>query len=137
MATAEDFYTIELSNQHLNWGTVRDTGSRERIEGESYIPIPRSFAERFDIRNSNGLNGLNRDTLGINLFNARSADGYYEGIIKSQGASKAGDVFAKQFSEQGNLKGFNEWFTQMNVTGGDQIKVEWINQTDILLTIIR
>ena len=42
----------------------------------------------------------------------------------------------KSLSGKGNLRAFNYWFNQMNVTIGTRIKVEWTSPTDILFTII-
>ena len=127
-------FIVELTETHIGWGTHRHTNSRPQIEGECYIPIPSSVAHQFGIFNSNYTQG--EDILGQNIFNAKSTDGYFGGVVKTSGNSQAGDPYAKNLSGQGNLRAFNDWFNQMNVTVGTKIKVEWISSNDIIFTII-
>lgn len=131
MPKAGDSFVIVLKDTHMSWGTHRYTTTRDKIVGESYIPIPRAEAIKYGIYNSNKGKGL-----GINQFKARSADGQYKGIIKSGGSSRAGDIYAKNFSESGNLKGFSKWFDRASISVGDHIEVKWISSTDVLLTKI-
>ncbi|WP_438835011.1 hypothetical protein [Streptococcus pluranimalium] len=77
-----------------------------------------------------------RDIIGQNIFNARSADDFFRGTVKSSGNNRAGDPFAKNLSGQGDLKAFNNWFNQMKVSPNTCIKIEWTIPTDILFTII-
>lgn len=135
MANVGNSFIVTLEENHLNWGIKRYTNSRPTILGETYIPIPSQSSKAFNIFNSNKL-GKGNDELGINLFEARSSDGIYQGIVKSQGANKAGSPYAKQFSEVGNLKGFNHWFSSTNVQPGTKIKVEWTSPTEIIFTIL-
>ena len=129
-----DQFTVELKETNIEWGTYRNTNSRHQITGECYIPIPSSAAHQFGIYNSNHTQG--RDILGQNIFNAKSTDGYFDGVVKASGNSQGGDPYAKNLSGQGNLKAFNDWFNQMNVTVGTKIKVEWISSNDMIFTIL-
>ena len=106
MARVGDSYDIELKEAHLSWGTHRYTYTRDRIYGEGYLPIPRRYAVAYEIFNGN--NGI--DTFGKNLFECHSVDGLYSGVLRAQGCSTANDVYAKQFSEDGNLKGMQSYF---------------------------
>lgn len=129
-----DQFIVELKETNIKWGTYRNTNSRPQITGECYIPIPSSVAHQFRIYNSNHTQGI--DILGQNIFNAKSTDGYFDGVVKASGNSQGGDPYAKNLSGQGNLRAFNDWFNQMNVTVGTKIKVEWISSNDIILTIL-
>ena len=129
-----DQFIVELKETHIGWGTYRYTNSRPQIEGECYIPIPSLDAHRYGIYNSIHTQG--RDILGQNIFNAKSTDDFFDGVVKASGNSQAGDHYAKNLSGRANLRAFNYWFNQMNVTVGTRIKVEWTSPTDILFTII-
>lgn len=134
MPNRGDQFTVTLGSTNIEWGTYRYTDSRPHITGECYIPIPSSHAHQYGIYNSNHTGG--RDILGINVFNAQSADGYFNGIVKTSGSSQARNIYAKNLSGKGNLKAFNDWFNHMGVTVGTSIIVEWISPTEILFTII-
>lgn len=121
MAVAGDSYTVVLKEAHLNWGTRRYTYSRERILGEAYIPIPASIARNFNI-----LKG--------SVFNARSIDGYFNHQLKAAGCSKKGDIHAKQFQGNGDLKVLGTWLHNIcNARPGDSVEVRWITSTDVTL----
>lgn len=127
-------FIVSLQSTHIGWGIHRYTDSRQPISGECYIPIPSSVAHQFGIFNSNYTQG--QDILGQNIFRAHSADGHFEGTVKASGSSVAGDRYAKNLSGQGDLKAFNYWFNQMNVTVGTKIKVEWLSDSEVLFTIL-
>ena len=131
MANRGDSYTITLKKSHLEWGTHRYTGTRDQIYGEGYIPIPSEYAYRFGLLNNNGTGYM--DILGQNIFNCRSADGLFQGILRAQGCNKAGDKYAKQFSGDGNLKALGNWFSQIGAVIGDKVRVSWISSTDIII----
>lgn len=132
MAKAGDYYTVTLKKSHLNWGTHRYTGTRGDVLGEGYIPIPKDVSRRFHLVNSNGTNG--GDELGKNLFSYTTADGSTHGYLKAQGCNTAGDIYAKQFSGDGDLKAIGAWFAHIGATEGTIIKVEWLSSTEILLS---
>lgn len=134
MAQSGDYFSVTLKTTHIGWGTHRYTDSRPLITGECYIPIPIQFARQFGIYNSNYTRG--QDIIGQNIFNARSADGLFNGIVKTSGNSRSGDIYAKNLSGQGNLKAFNDWFNAMNVTVGTVIRIEWTSPTEVLLTVL-
>ena len=120
MASTGDFYIVELKEPHLDWGRVRYTNTRDRIPGEGYIPIPATDAYRLNLLNSNGTNG--NDVLGQNLFYCTSADGSYQGV-----------QYAKQFSEDGNLRGIGSWYASIGAVPGDRIRVFWTSPVDIII----
>ena len=129
MASTGDSYIIILRPSHLAWGTHRYTNTREHIYGEGYIPIPKEKAMCFNVLNSNGTGGT--DILGKNIFNCTSADGLFQGILKAQGNSEANNIYAKQFSVNGDLKALGKWFRQVGASTGDRIKVTWTSPYDI------
>ncbi len=133
MADANDSFVVELKEAHLNWGQYRNTDSREFIEGEAYIPIPKTYALQYSIFNSNH----NQSGLGYNLFRASSEDGYLQNVmLLAQGSSSAGEEYAKQFSVQGNLQRIGDWYRNQNARPGDFVRVVWRNPEEVLLTII-
>lgn len=133
MAHTNDSYTIQLRPSHLGWGNYRYTNSRDIIYGEGYIPLPRRYAIDFDVFNSN-----NDDTgLGFNLFYATSLDGFLNNVpLLAQGSSTAGDIYAKQFSVQGNLQVIGSWYSDQHATTNNSVRVTWTSPTNILLEII-
>ena len=129
MAQRGDSYEITLKPSHIKWGEYRYTGSRDSRELEGYIPIPREYSIKYKILNSNGTEQEN--IYGINLFNCRSTDGLYEGVLKAQGSSCAGDIYAKQFSGFGDLQALGKWYKEINASVGDRIRITWKSTTDI------
>ncbi len=129
MAQAGDNYVIELKASHLNWGQFRYTSSRGEVENEGYIPIPKEYAVKFGIYNSNSpMTGM-----GFNEFNCTTEDGFYSGVIKATGCTVKGDVYAKQFNGKGNLKAFGLWFKKIGAKKGDHILIHFTSPTDILI----
>lgn len=134
MANAGDSYTVTLTRAPLEWGTHRYTGSRNRIYGEGYIPIPSNVARMYELYNGNGTGNL--DVLGENIFRCVSADGVYRGVLRAQGCKRAGDIYAKQFSADGDLKAVGSWYASMGADIGDEVRVTWISPTDIEIEIL-
>lgn len=131
MAKRGDSYVVTLKRAHLEWGTHRYTHTRDRIYGEGYLPIPASRARAFEIYNSNSIGG--RDELGVNIFNCQSADGFLNCILKAQGCSTAGSIYAKQFSVADDLRALGDWYEYIGAVVGDRVRVTWISDTDIVL----
>lgn len=131
MANTGDTYIVELKASHLGWGTHRYTNTRTHIEGERYLPIPRNVATSFNIFNSNATGG--KDILGKNIFNCSSSDGFFTAVFKAQGSSKKGDVFAKQFSVNKNLRALKVWYDHIAADIGTKVRVTWTSPTDIVI----
>lgn len=129
MAVAGDSYTIILNQAHLEWGTHRYTGSRGLVYGEGYIPIHSDIAHSFNLYNSNFQN----TGLGYNEFNCISADGFFEGVLKSSGCSHKGDIYAKNLHGSGNLRALGNWFAYCNAQVGDHVEITWTSPTDIVI----
>lgn len=133
MAHAGNTYTSRLKPSHLGWGNYRYTNTRDIIYGEGYIPLPKPCAMAFDIFNSNH----STIGLGYNLFCASSVDGFLNNVtLLAQGSSTSGDIYAKQFSVQGNLKIIGRWYASQHATTNNLVRVTWTSPTDILLEII-
>lgn len=127
-----DTFTVQLSETHLDWGQYRNPTNRDPIAGEGFIPIPKDTACSFDIYNSNWCQG-NRDQLGINIYNCTSVDGDFEGQLKAQGSSAAGDPYAKQFAARGDLKALGSWLAGRNAQPGDRVRVTWTSATELTI----
>jgi hypothetical protein len=132
MASAGNSYVVELGQTHLGWGHHRYTNSRDIIYRETYIPIPYSDAQSFNIYNSN-FNPNRGDVLGVNVFNCTSADGFFTGVLKSSGCKRAGDIYAKNLHGNDNLKALDPWFTYCHAQVGDHVEVTWTSPTDIVI----
>ena len=131
MAKAGDSYKVKLREAHLGWGTYRETESRAKREGEAYIQIPAKYARKYNLQNSNGTDG--KDVLGVNLFNCKSADGQFSGVLRAQGASRADSIVAKQFSADKDPRALGDWYKQIGAQAGDTISVTWESETDIII----
>ena len=130
MAHAGDTYTITLMESHLDWGSYRHTDSRGFVYGEGYIPIPADVAYEFHLLNRNGTK--KKDIWGLNLFNCISADGEFSGVLRSQG-NQSDPNYGKQFAGDKNLKALGDWFYAIGASVGDEIKVTWTSDTDIII----
>lgn len=119
MPKAGDTFVVELKPSHLGWGIYRYTDTRDPIYGEGYIPIPRRYAKKYDIFNSNDYTANTR-------YYCSSSDSFYNGVLLAQGCSTAGDVYAKQFAEEGNLKGIGSWYASVKSQVGDHVRVTWV-----------
>ena len=133
MAKAHDTYIVPLKDAHLDWGRYRRTDSRDSIEGEGYIQIPKDKAKEFCIYNSNYyINGF-----GYNKFYANSVDGFLKNVVLlAQGNNEKGDIYAKQFSVEGDLKKIGSWYKYMEATTANSVKVTWTENDTVLLEIV-
>ena len=108
MANTGDTFTVQLNQAQLEWGTFRFTGSRGLRYGEGYLKIPKHIARTLQLFNGNYTNGF--DIVGENIFHATSADGLFNGPLRSEGCSNAGDPYAKQFAGDKNLMALGYWY---------------------------
>lgn len=129
MPNAGDHYIVELNNAHLMWGEYhpsRHSHTRNTVYGEGYIKIPAAKAYSFGIFNKNNPFGANV------YYNCTSYDGYYSGRLLAQG-NQSDPVYAKQFSEEGNLKGIGDWYDYVGAQAGDYVKVVFTSPTDMVI----
>ena len=131
MARTGKSYPVILKETYINWGEFRYTDSRAKRSLEGYLPIPAWFAKENDILNGNG---VTCDTIGMNLFYVVDEFENELGIVKTQGCSRAGEIYAKQFAISGDLTGLGKWFVDKNLNVGDEIIVKWITEDTIQLT---
>lgn len=127
MPQAGDSYIVEIKEAHIMWGEFhpsRHSHSRTQVYGEGYIQIPAQYAYRYGVFNKNNPSGANV------RYNCTSYDGYYSGCLLAQG-NQSDQNFAKQFSEEGNLKGIGDWYDYVGATAGDYVKVVFISATDM------
>lgn len=127
-------YTVTVQKAHLEWGEHRYTDSRGIVYGEGYIMIPASCARMYNLLNRNGTNG--EDRLGDNLFYCYSADGTFSCVLRSQGCHEAGDIYAKQFAGDKNLKAVGDWYYSQGVQIGDQVRVTWLSDTEVCIEVL-
>lgn len=71
---------------------------------------------------------------GKNLFRYKTSDGYARGVLKAQGSSVAGSRWAKQFSQQGDLKAIGSWYEHIGAHVGTEITVSWVAPDEIELS---
>lgn len=133
MPNTGDYYEVTLKKTHINWGQHRYTYTRERIYGETFIPIPLKIARALGIYNSNK---EKRDILGVNLFEYKTYINdtvHSEGTVKAQGCNKKGAIHAKNLSGYMNLKELSPWIDNANIQVGDRIQVYFSSPTSIEL----
>lgn len=131
MAQTGDSFTVELNKAQLEWGTYRFTGSRGIRYGEGYLKIPRNYARLYNLYNGN--HTQKQDILGENIFHATSKDGLFNGFLRSQGCTNAGDPLAKQFAGDKDLMVLGDWYSQIEAQEGDRIRVTFTSYKDILI----
>ena len=134
MARTGDSFIVHLTPSQLGWGDERYTNSRAIRYCEGYLAIPKQYAKAFDLFNSNYTNG--KDVLGKNIFNCTTNDNFLNCQLKSQGCSKSGDIYAKQFAGNDNLRTLGSWYAHIHANVGDQIEVLFLSPTEIRLTLI-
>ena len=127
MPNKADKYITTLKKAHLEWGTHRYKPTRDRIYGEGYLQIPRAIAIDLCIYNSNKENSKNE-------YLCSSKDGFLDNItLKASGSMTQGDNYAKQFQGSGNLKALGDWFANIKAKEGDEVEIEWVSPTEILI----
>ncbi|PJJ09001.1 hypothetical protein CLU83_2316 [Flavobacterium sp. 1] len=130
MPNTGNYYLATLKKTHLGWGTHRKTNSRPQINNESYLPIPSKYALSFNITNLHF-------TKQSNIYKFSTSDNFLKNEeLKASGNRKKGDIYAKNLHGYGDLKLLGKWFKHIQAQIGDQIKVEFISPTEILLTKI-
>lgn len=70
------------------------------------------------------------------MFRFISADGLYRGVLRAQGCNRAGDIYAKQFSGDGDLKATGSWYASIGADVGDMLRVTWTSSTDIEIELL-
>lgn len=120
MPKAGDTFEVTIKPSHLGWGTYRNTDTRVPIYGEGYIKIPKKYAEAFEIYNDNHPSANPR-------YSCVAINGSFSGVLLAQGCSKAGDIYAKQFAEEGNLKGIGDWYRSVGAIVGGKVRVTFTN----------
>lgn len=131
MANTGDIFEVELNRPQLEWGTFRRTDSRGHRHHEGYLKIPKHIARNLLLFNTNHTHG--EDVWGENIFNATSTDRLFQGTLRAEGCSNAGDPYAKQFAGDKNLMALGDWYAQINAQVGDTIRVTFTSPTDIVL----
>ena len=119
-----DCYSVPLKMAHLDWGRHRYTHTRERIEGEGYVAIPKKYAERYGIHKGD-------------LFTAVFTDGFPSFPARAAGNSTAGDIWAKQFQGDGDLKAFGRWYTYCDAEVGDTVNVTFIAPNVVQFELVK
>ena len=127
MPQAGDSFVVKVLQVHLGWGAPpgRISRSRQTRTGEGYIKIPRKYAKAFNIFNSNY-------SASNHLYNVTCINGQQiKGKLLAQGCSNAGDIYAKQFSVQGNLREIGAWYKSVNAQVGGRVRVTFTSPTDL------
>ena len=118
------------TNTYQHWGEYnpkRSSPSRLPEQDETYIVIPKQFAQQFDIRMSNDPDA-NTD------YTAYDDQGDLICTLKAQGCSTKGDVFAKQFAGKGDLSALRSWILKNNIADTDNIEVEFLSTNSLKLS---
>ena len=129
MPKAGDRFIVEIKPSHLGWGTHRYTDTRDPIYGEGYIKIPREYAGAFEVFNDN-------HTVANPRYSCVAINGSFSGILLAQGCSKAGDIYAKQFAQEGNLKGIGNWYRSVGAQVGGRVEVIFTSANSLTIEYI-
>lgn len=130
MPTTGDFFITKLKQAHLQWGAHRHTNSRGIVIGEGYLQIPADVAYRLEITNDKGVHIRSQE------YTFSTSDGFLiNGTLKASG-NQSNTQYAKQFHGSGNLQLLGDWFAHIDAQIDDEIRVYFINPTEILLTKI-
>ena len=124
MPKTGDCYTVHLKKAHIDWGRHRYTHTRERIAGEGYVQIPKRYAEMYGIRKGD-------------CFTATFADGFASFEARAAGNSTAGDIWAKQFQGDGDLKAFGRWYASCGAEIGDVVSVTFTAPDVVLFELLK
>lgn len=124
MPKTGDYYTVSLKEAHMDWGRHRYTHTRERIEGEGYVQIPKRYAEMYGIHKGD-------------QFTATFADGFPSFAARTAGNSTAGDILAKQFQGDGDLKAFGRWYANSGAEIGDTVRVTFTAPDVVLFELLK
>ena len=124
MPTTGNHYTVTLKEAHIDWGRHRYTNTRDRIPEEGYVKIPIEFARMYGIHNGD-------------LYTATFTDDYPSFTARAAGTSTHGDIYAKQFQGDGDLKAFGRWYAHCNAEVGDTVKVTFTAPDVILFELIK
>lgn len=124
MPATGDRYSVPLKKTHLDWGNHRYTYTRERIDGEGYVPIPKAYAERYGIHMGD-------------RFTAVFANGFPSFRARAAGNSSAGDIWAKQFQGDGDLKAFGRWYASCGAEVGDIVVVTFIASDTVQFELVK
>lgn len=125
MPQAGDSFIVEIKEAHIMWGEFhpsRHSHSRREVYGEGYIQIPAGSAYNYGIFNRNNPFGANV------RYNCTSYDGYYNGRLLAQGNQGGDPNYAKQFSEEGNLKAIGDWYDYVGATVVIMLKLYLLHQ---------
>ena len=120
------------TNTYQNWGEYnpkRVSPSRPRRLNETYIVIPRYYAEMFGIYMKNKIGAVIE-------YDAYDQTGQFICTLKAQGNQYAGDIFAKQFAGRRNLTALVDWIDTYGVTDNDVIEVEFLTPNSLRLTVV-
>lgn len=124
-----DTFITTLKQAHLEWGSHRHSNSRGIVYGEGYLQIPSDDAYRLNITNDKNPSQSQEYTFS-------TSDGFInDGVLKASGNQNK-EEFAKQFHGSGNLQLLGDWYNHINAKVEDQIQIDFITSTEILLTKI-
>ena len=129
MPNAGDSYTVKIKEAHIMWGQYhpsRHSHTRREIYGEGYIKIPARVSYDLNIFNKSNPFGISA------RYHCTSYDSYYEGWLLAQG-NQSNPIYAKQFAEEGNLKGIGDWYDYVGANVGDYIKVFFISPNRMII----
>lgn len=60
-----------------------------------------------------------------------AVNGIYSGTLLVQGCSRAGEIYAKQFAEEENVKGIGNWYRSVGAQVGGRVKVSFTSSDSL------
>lgn len=130
MPKAGDFFTVKLKLSHLEWGEHRHTNTRVTRLKEAYLKIPAYVAYKLEITNDKGVHLRSQE------YTFSTFDGFYVNETLKASGNQRKQEFAKQFHGSGDLQLLGKWFKHINAQVNDEIRIEFVSSTELILTKI-
>ena len=127
MPKTGDSFKTTLLQAHLECGSLRHTNSRGIIYGEGYLQIPSDIAYDLEITNT-------KSNIRSAEYDFSTSDGFISNSKLLASGNQNREEFAKQFHGSGDLKLLGDWYHHINAQIGDQVQIDFISPTEILLT---
>lgn len=130
MPTTGDSFITKLKQAHLEWGEHRHTNSRGIVIGEGYLQIPADIAYALEITNNKATHIRSQE------YTFSTSDSFFTNQTLKASGNQSREEYAKQFHGSGNLQLLGDWFAHIDAQIDDEIIIEFVSPTEILLTKI-
>ena len=120
----------------LSIGLNAQTDMFPEYTQESYDIAMNYKAEHIQMFNVHKPNNICYTYMYYNIFHCTSYDGFLDVDMKSQGAVREGEIYAKQFSVNNDLTAIGAWYRHVGAQPGDQVEVRWTSPVNMTIRLI-